>query len=172
MNTIYRLPTQAHEDDFLKHAEKQGFWWGSGAKPTSKRYWKNCEQDFGCGQDYAILTRDSSFFKGCVSTFKGNNPDLPVVEWKIDFTKADMQIGQRFKMRNEAFGHWDSADSADYTDNLKWNVSRNSDYDIVEVYPFSNTPIWKREEPKYRVKTELTKEQAEKLGLDLCEVIE
>ena len=166
MNTVYHLPTQAHEDDFLKQADKQGVAWspylGTGKAPRPRT---NGFDHIRVGNNVLAGYDRKPFYKSVY-------PDLPTIEWKLGFAKADMQIGQPYKMRNEAMGHWDKEDSVDYDDNLKWGVSRNSDYDIVEVYPFSNTPIWKREEPKYRVKTELTKEQAEKLGLEFCEVVE
>lgn len=87
------------------------------------------------------------------------------------FTKADMQIGQIYKTKNGRICTWSMEDTGYYDKNLKWCGS-GSQEDIIEVYPLNITPIWKREEPKYRVKTELTKEQAEKLGMELCEEVE
>lgn len=89
-----------------------------------------------------------------------------------NFTKADMQIGQLYLQTNGCVYQW-REDEDFYNDNLcyTYNGDRTPDYDIIEVYPMQITPIWKRSEPKYRVKTELTKEQAEKLGLEFCEVI-
>lgn len=89
---------------------------------------------------------------------------------KASFTKADMQIGQAYKMRNGVKLDWERSDVDYYTDDLKCKDD-SPQYDVAEVYHFSPTPIWKREEPKYRVKTELTKEQAEKLGLEFCEEV-
>lgn len=89
---------------------------------------------------------------------------------KASFTKANMRIGQIYKTRDGEVWEWTKDDVA----NLRWHNEYHYPLseDIIEVYPFPLTPIWKREEPKYRVKTELTKEQAEKLGLEFCEMIE
>ena len=163
MNTIYHLPTQAHEDDFLKQAEKQGFEWAAGQKATSESYWNNGE--------YCIRTKER-YLAGheSKSPYERTFPNLPIIEWKIGFTKADMQIGQAYKLRNGVKLDWDKSDIDYYTDDLKCKDG-SPQYDVVEVYHFSLTPIWKRPEPKYRVKTELTKEQAEKLGLEFCEEV-
>lgn len=87
------------------------------------------------------------------------------------FTKSDMQVGQMYKTRNGRICTWRMEDVGYYANDLTWNGNGPQE-DVIEVYPFPLTPIWKREEPKYRVKTELTKEQAEKLGLEFCEVVE
>lgn len=88
-----------------------------------------------------------------------------------EFSKADMQIGQAFKTRCGSVLSWEGRMPEYYKDDLT-DFDSDTAMDIIEVYPFNLTPIWKREEPKYRVKTELNKEQAEKLGLEFCEVIE
>lgn len=167
-NTTYHIPTKAHEDNFLKQAEMQGFNWISGSKPTSKSYWEFQKED------YTITTELRDFFRGFLSSIKSRNPE-PIVEWEIGFTKSDMQIGQRYKIRNGESYIWEEGDASYYNDNL-CHVTFNDHHeelDIIEVYEMTVLPIiWKREEPKYRVKTELTKEQAEKLGLELYEVTE
>lgn len=162
-NTIYYLPTKKHEEDFLKKAEEQGFEWISGSKPTSK----SCFHMFG--ERYCIFIGDDKNM-----TCGSRRNDNKAIEWKVGFTKSDMQEGQAFKTRNEKIRIWNEGQHAkDYYDNLMWLTKGCSEFDVIEVYQFPPTPIWKREESKkYRVKNELTQGQAEKLGLDLCEVIE
>ena len=158
MNTIYHLPTQAHEDDFLKQAWLQGY------NATEVRKWRD--------EIYCVRTdHHNSAGHDKKGFYERVYPQLPIIEWKIGFTKKDMQIGQAYKMKNGVKLDWDKSDIDYYTDDLKCKDG-SPQYDVVEVYHFSLTPIWKREEPKYRVKTELTKEQAEKLGLEFCEVVE
>ena len=165
MNTIYHLPTQAHEDDFLKQAEKQGVTWSpSFGDGTVPKPWSN---------GFNFIRVNNNFLAGCDKKpfYESVYPGLLIIEWKIGFTKADMQIGQAYKMINRQIQDWTQDDFNTYDDDLTIDNGFHP-RNIVEVYPFPLTPIWKREEPKYRVKTELTKEQAEKLGLELCEVVE
>ena len=166
MNTIYHLPTQAHEDDFLKQAENQGVTWSPNlGNRVVQKPWSN-------GFDFIRV--NNNFLAGYDKKpfYEDRFPELPIIEWKLGFTKADMQIGQAYKMRNGVKLDWEKSDIDYYTDDLKHKFYY--DFDIIEVYPLNIiTLIWKREEPKkYRVKNELTQGQAEKLGLDLCEVIE
>ena len=165
MNTIYHLPTQSHEDDFLKQAEKQGLpWWGNLGNATCFKSWRNANSCVRVSENRLAGYDLKSFYKR-------EYPQLPIIEWELGFTKADMQIWQAYKIRNGVKLDWDKSDIDYYTDDLKCKDG-SPQYDVVEVYHFSLTPIWKREEPKYRVKTELTQEQAEKLGLEICEVVE
>ena len=88
MNTIYHLPTQAHEDDFLKQADKQGLRWkDSKLRADALRYWSN--------EIYFIKADLSGLTFGDFQAF------VPIIEWKIGFTKADMQIGQLYKLQGE-----------------------------------------------------------------------
>ena len=162
MNTIYHLPTQAHEDDFLKQAEKRNLRWGGDAKATKNKHWSTYKEE------HCILVGNGRLSGwDCKSYFKGRYSN-PIIEWKIGFTKADMQIGQTYLQVNGLTHRWSESDNLNYLEDLTFKTN-NHDYDVVEVYGI--TPIWKRPEPKYRVKTELTKEQAEKLGLEFCEEV-
>lgn len=165
MNTIYHLPTQAHEDDFLKQADKQDLRWISGTKATENKRWSSFREAHCISVTRGRLDGfcNKSWYKGMSSH--------PIIEWEIGFSKADMQIGQAFKTRCGSVLSWDGRMPEYYKDDLS-DFDSDTSMDIIEVYPFKLTPIWKREEPKYRVKTELTQEQAEKLGLEFCEVIE
>ena len=162
MNTIYHLPTRELEDEFLKQAEKQELLW-NGRKATETKLWSNCKEE------YCIVVRDGRLDGWCDKTWFEATSSLPIVEWKIGFTKADMQIGQHFKERNGAVCCWTLGHDYYFNDDLTHITTRK--FDIIEVYPMETTPIWKRSEPKYRVKTELTKEQAEKIGLEFCEEV-
>lgn len=161
MNTIYHLPTRELEDDFLKQAEEQGLTWSSGTRATKKKFWNN--------EEHCISVLDDKLGYSRKSFYEYAYPKFPIIEWKLGFTKADMQIGQLYKVSCGGVGTWRESDGARYADDLKANYSNI--FDVVEVYPLNLTPIWKREEPKYKVKTELTKEQAEKLGLEFCEEV-
>lgn len=170
MNTIYHLPTQAHEQNFLKEADKLGFKWASTqTRADVESHWGSYEEE------YVIYTRDGFLRYGSKQFYEANpNNKDNVIEWKINFTKADMQIGQIYRTRDGSVFEWETIDALTYNDNL-FNImlkTHETMLDIIEVYPMETTPIWKRPEPKYRVKTELTKEQAEKLGLEFCEVVE
>ena len=162
MNTIYHLPTQAHEDDFLKQAEKQGLpWWGNLGNATCFKSRRNANSCVRVSENRLAGYDLKSFYKR-------EYPQLPIIEWKLGFTKKDMQIGQAYKMINRQIQDWIQYDFNTYDDDLTIDNGFHP-CNIVEVYPFPLTPIWKRPEPKYRAKTELTKEQAEKLGLEFCE---
>ena len=164
MNTIYHLPTRELEDDFLKQAEKQELLW-NGRNPTKTKLWSNCKEE------YCIVVRAGQLDGWCDKAWFEATSSLPIIEWKIGFTKADMQVGQLYKTRNGRICTWSMEDkNTYYSKTPQWGGS-GSGADIIEVYPFPLTPIWKREEPKYKVKTELTKEQAEKLGLEFCEEV-
>ena len=157
-NAVYHLPTQAHEDSFLKQAEEQNIRWSSFARATTSRHWN-------CTENYYIYHTDNEL------TFS-DTPDnrvipLPVIEWHIPFTKADMKPGMLFKVRDGSLFEWCDWDANDYNDDL---TDRIGVFDIVAVY--EPTAIWTRPEPRYRVKGELTKEQAERLGIELCEEVE
>ena len=163
-NKVYHLPTQAHEQNFLKEADKLGFKWASTqTRADVESHWGSYEEE------YVIYTRDGSLRYGSKRFYEANpNNKDNVIEWKIGFTKADMQIGQTYLQANGITHRWSESDSLNYLEDLTFKTN-NRDYDVVEVYGI--IPIWKREEPKYRVKTELTKEQAEKLGLEFCEEV-
>ena len=164
MNTVYNFPTEKHEDDFLKQAEKQEIKWTWGIRATGLRKWNNEKHCIRTGVNN-LAGHDSKNY------YKNSYPQLPIIEWKLGFTKADMQVGQMYKTRNGRICTWHMEDVGYYANDLTWNGNGPQE-DIIEVYPLNITPIWKRPEPKYRVKTELTKEQAEKLGLEFCEVVE
>lgn len=172
-NKVYHLPTKKHEEDFLKQADKLGLMWAISKDVRS--HWEMYGEDFVIYTKYEVLRYGSmSFYATHPRTYLECGD---VIEWQIGFTKADMQIGQGFKVRDGRRFCWNETASEKYHNNLKWKSSYFQDEtispnDIVEVYPMQITPIWKRPEPKYRMKTELTKEQAEKLGLEFCEVIE
>ena len=84
------------------------------------------------------------------------------------FTKSDMKTGMLFKMRDGEIFEWEYQIGLDYNGDL--TDKRSDAFDIVAVY--EPTPIWERPEPRYRVKGELTREQAERLGMELCEEVE
>ena len=93
MNTIYHLPTQAHEDDFLKQAGKQGLEWGTGHDASYLKYWDDCKEQYcinvaNTGLGYS----DKEFYQ---TDDKFNQ--LPIVEWKIGFTKEQAEkLGLEF----------------------------------------------------------------------------
>lgn len=166
MNTIYHLPTRAHEDDFLKQAEKQGLLWlGRLGNATCFKPWRNANSCIRVNDNRLAGYDIKSFYeRKCLH--------LPIIEWKIGFSKADMQIGQVYKVKGDMVYQWSKTDIDYYSNDLtvKGCDSAHAN-NIIEVYPFPPITVWKREEPKYRVKTELTKEQAEKLGLEFCEEV-
>lgn len=167
MDTIYHLPTQAHEDDFLKQAEKQGLNWISGKKATENKRWSDFKED------HCVTVARGRLDGYCNKPWYEGMSSLPIIKWEIGFSKMDMQVGQLYLQVNGSIYQWHE-DEEYYTEDLRYifNGERTPDYDIVEVYPMEITPIWKRPETKYKVKAELTYEQAEKLGLELCEAIE
>ena len=165
MNTIYHLPTQELENDFLRQADEQEITWDYGQRATTIKQLERYKKD------YCIRVEDGRLGGFSEKSWYETTSSLPIIEWKLGFTKADMQIGQVYKLRNGVKLDWEKSDIDYYTDDLKCKDG-SPQYDIIEIYPLNLTPIWKRPEPKYRVKTELTKEQAEKLGLEFCEEAE
>jgi len=166
MNTIYHLPTQELEDDFLKQADKQGIRWSvTNSRADVESHWNSHHVNYCVDTD----DNDGHLRYGNKKVYEKYFSTTPIIKWQIGFTKADMQIGQYYKMRNGNMMFWTQQESG-YNENLECESSNV--WDIIEVYPMEITPIWKRSEPKYRVKTELTKEQAEKLGLEFCEEVE
>jgi len=135
---------------------------------VTKRFTSDDEPYVGNNYEINEVDEDDDYL------LKGVDNDLCMVESQLElvktkgFTKADMQLGQPYKVRNGNMMFWEKSEPS-YNDNLEWSFGKQ--YDVVEVYLLKTTPIWKREEPKYRVKTELTKEQAEKLGLEFCEEV-
>ena len=163
MNTVYNFPTEKHGDDFLNQADMQGIRWAWGNCATDFRKWNNEKHCIRTGVNN-LAGHDSKKY------YENRYPELPIIEWQIGFTKADMQIGQIYKTRDGEVHQWTRSDVQDVRWHNEYNRPLNDD--IMEVYPLNLTPVWKRPEPKYRAKTELTKEQAEKLGLEFCEVVE
>jgi hypothetical protein len=143
MNTIYHLPTQAHEDDFLKQADRQGLTWVSGNSASLRNYWD--------GEDSCILLNDNGLNHAHKKNFLIFHSAFPIIEWKIGFTKADMQVGQGFKTRNGRKYYWEEACSEKFFTDLRYSTSYFQDEipspnDIMEVYPIETSTVWKREE--------------------------
>lgn len=148
INTAYNLPTKAHENDFLKQAKRQGFKWFGNSKVTNEHHWNSSE--------YCIKVEADILYHGFKEQIQKSLPNEPIIEWKIGFTKSDMQVGQAFKTREGIIYQWERGDFERYTEDLRWSrgvASKVYSNDIVEVYPMKITPLWKRKELKDAVKS-------------------
>lgn len=158
-NTNYRLPTRELYDRFMEQAEMQGFIWGGGQKPTKFDGWYDYQEDTIVEVDRTgrLYYSDSCYFED------------PVSAWYPDWTKNDMRDEMVYLNRRGDVLTWLNTKRTNYRDDLTCRIG--SEYDIIAVYPKQTTPIWERPEESYKVKDTLTREQAEKIGLDLCEVV-
>ena len=93
MNTIYHLPTQAHEDDFLKQADKQGLEWETGHDASYLRYWDDCKEQYCINVTNTGLGYSDKEFYQTDDKFN----QLPIVEWKTELTKEQVEkLGLEF----------------------------------------------------------------------------
>lgn len=78
MNTVYHLPTQAHEDDFLRQAEKQGILWYGRTKATEYRKWSKFKEE------HCISVNSGTLDGWCDKPWFESHSSLPIIKWEIE----------------------------------------------------------------------------------------
>lgn len=162
---VYHTRKKENLDHLMKRIEKEQpeTKWRAGEEPTEFDVWSRYEGDTCVKVNGGIITGDR------LSHFKEYRCE-EVIPYVLPFSKKDMELMQPYLMRNGYHAFWDSYDQETYEDDL--SHPERPDWDVMEVYPMLSDPIWARSEERYRLKSDLTREQAERLGLDLCEVVE
>ncbi len=161
---VYHTRKKENFDHLMKRIEKEQpeTKWMAGEEPTEFDGWSKYEGDT------CVEIRDGIIVRG--RSYHFTEDEGEIIPYVLPFSKKDMELGQPYLMRNGYHAFWDSYDQETYEDDL--SHPKRPDWDVMEVYPMLPDSIWTRPEERYRLKGDLTREQAERLGLDLCEVIE
>ena len=161
-NGVYKVDTRKKWTDMMRRVERENPYmrWFAGEKPTEFEGWG------GYREKTCIRLDDGTIYFADEDHYI--NQGQTIIPYVHVFRKHDMKLGQLYLMRSGEYSRWSEIDFDVYEDDLRHN--ERDDFDVMVVYHPDS--VWVRLEKKFRVKELLTEEQAERLGMEFCEVVE
>ena len=87
---IYHTETQEDYDELMVELEAENYVWSSGYRPTEWRKWSDN------GKDTCIAVQDKLIYYSNTSFYNQFHPDIPIVEYKLKFTKENVVVPKCF----------------------------------------------------------------------------